>query len=594
MSHHAKYLIGIDLGTTNCAVTYKKIADDAKVNSLAIPQYITKGQYESKTLMPSFLYIPSALEIGLEDINLPWQSETTILVGEYAKVKAQTTPNRVISSVKSWLCQPTIDKRKALLPYQAADGVERISPLEAYTHYFEHIKKTWNSSFPDAPLFQQKVIITIPASFEPAARDLTAEAARLCDFEDVTLLEEPQASLYGWIHGNKKWRDQLSAEEVILVIDVGGGTTDFSLIKVEDEEGNLVLRRIAVGDHILIGGDNIDLMLAHTLQQRLLDGGQRLESWQMQALVHSCRNAKEKLLSDQNLNEISVSIPGRSSNIFANTVSEILTKQDVERIMLQGFFPEIDIKDHPKSAPRTGLSRFALTYAQEPAVTRHLALFLSKQASQEQNFIAPNVVLFNGGAFKPKVLRAQMMKTINRWLEKEGKPLARELDHSAYETSVAIGASVFADALLGNGIRIKGGASHSFYIGIESPMPAIPGFQPQIEALCIATQGMEAGEELIYEEETFSLIVGEPVEFRFFAANHRPEDQLGDVFADWEQAGLMELSPLRLTLSADNYSNGTSVPVHISARHTEIGTLELTAKALENNDQWKIAFETIR
>ncbi len=594
MSHHAKYLIGIDLGTTNCAVTYKKIADDAKVNSLAIPQYITKGQYESKTLMPSFLYIPNALEIGLEDINLPWQSETTILVGEYAKVKAQTTPNRVISSVKSWLCQPTIDKRKALLPYQAADGVERISPLEAYTHYFEHIKKTWNSSFPDAPLFQQKVIITIPASFEPAARDLTAEAARLCDFEDVTLLEEPQASLYGWIHGNEKWRDQLSAEEVILVIDVGGGTTDFSLIKVEDEEGNLVLRRIAVGDHILIGGDNIDLMLAHTLQQRLLDGGQRLESWQMQALVHSCRNAKEKLLSDQNLNEISVSIPGRSSNIFANTVSEILTKQDVERIMLQGFFPEIDIKDHPKSAPRTGLSRFALTYAQEPAVTRHLALFLSKQASQEQNFIAPNVVLFNGGAFKPKVLRAQMMKTINRWLEKEGKPLARELDHSAYETSVAIGASVFADALLGNGIRIKGGASHSFYIGIESPMPAIPGFQPQIEALCIATQGMEAGEELIYEEETFSLIVGEPVEFRFFAANHRPEDQLGDVFADWEQAGLMELSPLRLTLSADNYSNGTSVPVHISARHTEIGTLELTAKALENNDQWKIAFETIR
>ncbi|WP_395947170.1 Hsp70 family protein [Caedibacter taeniospiralis] len=594
MSHHAKYLIGIDLGTTNCAVTYKKIADDAKVNSLAIPQYITKGQYESKTLMPSFLYIPNALEIGLEDINLPWQSETTILVGEFAKVKAQTTPNRVISSVKSWLCQPTIDKRKALLPYQAADGVERISPLEAYTHYFEHIKKTWNSSFPDAPLFQQKVIITIPASFEPAARDLTAEAARLCDFEDVTLLEEPQASLYGWIHGNEKWRDQLSAEEVILVIDVGGGTTDFSLIKVEDEEGNLVLRRIAVGDHILIGGDNIDLMLAHTLQQRLLDGGQRLESWQMQALVHSCRNAKEKLLSDQNLNEISVSIPGRSSNIFANTVSEILTKQDVERIMLQGFFPEIDIKDHPKSAPRTGLSRFALTYAQEPAVTRHLALFLSKQASQEQNFIAPNVVLFNGGAFKPKVLRAQMMKTINRWLEKAGKPLARELDHSAYETSVAIGASVFADALLGNGIRIKGGASHSFYIGIESPMPAIPGFQPQIEALCIATQGMEAGEELIYEAETFSLIVGEPVEFRFFAANHRPEDQLGDVFADWEQAGLMELSPLRLTLSADNYSNGTSVPVHISAMHTEIGTLELTAKALENNDQWKIAFETIR
>ncbi len=594
MSHHAKYLIGIDLGTTNCAVTYKKIADDTEISTLAIPQFMAKNQYESKTLMPSFLYLPNALELSLDDIALPWQSETTILVGEYAKTKAQTTPNRVISSVKSWLCQATIDKRKALLPYQAAEGVERISPLEAYTHYFEHIKKTWNSAFPDAPLFQQKIIITIPASFEPAARDLTAEAARLCDFEEVTLLEEPQASLYGWIHDHEKWRDQLTADDVILVIDVGGGTTDFSLIKVEDEEGTLALRRIAVGDHILIGGDNIDLMLAHTVQQRLLDGGQRLEPWQMQALVHSCRNAKEKLLSDQSLNEIAVSIPGRSSNIFANAVSETLTKKDVEKIMLQGFFPEVAIEDHPHNAPRTGLSRFALSYTQEAAITKHLALFLSKQAKADEKFITPTAVLFNGGVFKPQVLRCQLMQIINKWLTKEGHPEACELGHAAYDTSVAIGASVFADALQGNGIRIKGGASHSFYIGIESPMPAIPGFQPQIEALCIAVQGMEAEEELVYEAETFSLVVGEPVEFRFFAANHRADDCLGDIFTDWEQAGLIELSPLRLTLSADNYANGTSVPVHISAMHTEIGTLELTAKALENNDQWKIAFETIR
>ncbi|WP_116964582.1 Hsp70 family protein [Fastidiosibacter lacustris] len=594
MSHHAKYLIGIDLGTTNSAITYKRLKSEDSICSLAIPQFFAKNQYESKILMPSFLYIPSELELTLSDINLPWQSETTVIVGEHAKLKAQTTPNRVISSVKSWLCQSSIDKRKALLPYQAAEGVERISPLEAYTYYFEHIKKTWNSAFPDAPLFQQKIIITIPASFEPAARDLTAEAARLCDFEDVILLEEPQASLYGWINNNENWRDKLSIDDTILVIDVGGGTTDFSLIKVEDDNGNLALRRIAVGDHILIGGDNIDLMLAHTLQQRLLDSGQRLEPWQMQALVHSCRNAKEKLLSDKSLNEISVSIPGRSSNIFANAVSETLAKKDVERIILQGFFPQVSITDHPKANPRSGLSRFSLTYAQEPAITKHLALFLSKQAEKEQSFVAPSVVLFNGGVFKPKILRTQIMQTINKWLEIEGKVFAVELENAEYDTSVAIGATVFADALQGNGIRIKGGASHSFYIGIESPMPAIPGFQPQTEALCIATQGMEAGEVTTYEAETFSLIVGEPVEFRFFAANHRVNDQLGDVFTNWEQAGLIELSPLRLTLSADNYTNGTSVPVHISAMHTEIGTLELTAKSLENNDQWKIAFETIR
>ena len=595
MSEHAKYLIGIDLGTTNCAVTYKSIGDDESIHYLEIPQYSNQSEYEAHKLMPSFLYIPNELEISLADIELPWCSENTIIVGEYAKLKAQTTPSRVVSSVKSWLCQATLDKRKALLPYKAAEGVERISPLEAYTHYFEHIKLTWNAEFPQDALFKQKITITIPASFEPAARDLTAEAARLCDFEHVTLLEEPQASLYGWIHAKEdKWRDILAVDDMILVIDVGGGTTDFSLIQVEDKEGELGLRRIAVGDHILIGGDNIDLMLAHMIQQRLLDGGQRLESWQAQALVHSCRNAKEKLLADEDLQEISVAVPGRSSNIFANTVQASLSQGDIEHVMLQGFFPDVEVADHPKRNMRAGMSRFSLSYTHDPAITKHLAFFLSKQAKEEGDFIAPNAVLFNGGVFKPAILRQQVLKMINRWAKKAKKPQAIELSDASYDTSVAYGATIFADANMGNGIKIKGGASHSFYIGIESPMPAIPGMEPPIEALCIATQGMEAGEAISYDVEPFSLVVGEPVEFRFFAANHRPQDQLGDIFSDWEKAGLMELSPLRLTLSADNYNKGVSVPVYISALHTEVGTLELTAHALENSDQWKIAFETIR
>ena len=595
MSDRAKYIIGIDLGTTNCAVTYKTIEAESEIQALDIPQYNAQGQYENQALMPSFLYIPNQAEITLADINLPWQSDSTIIVGQYAKAKAQTTPNRIISSAKSWLCQPSIDKRKALLPYQAAEGVERISPLEAYTHYFEHIKNTWNNQFPKAQLFQQKITITIPASFDPAARDLTAEAARLCDFENVTLLEEPQASLYGWInHHQETWRETLEVDDIILVIDVGGGTTDFSLIQVEDHDGTLGLKRIAVGDHILIGGDNIDLMLAHIIQQRLLDAGQSLAPWQMQALVHSCRDAKEKLLSDESLKEIPVVIPGRSSKLFSNAVQSLLTRQDIEDIILDGFFPAVDIDEHPKKNIRTGINRFSLNYAQDPAISKHLALFLSKQASQSESFVAPKVVLFNGGVFKPTILRQQLISNINRWLKKAKKPIATELMGAEYDTSVAYGATIFGNALIGHGIKIKGGASHAFYIGIESPMPAIPGFEPEIEALCIATQGMENGELVTYDGEIFSLIVGEPVEFRFFAANRRADDKLGDIISNWEEAGLLELSPLCLTLSATNYKKGQLVPVHISALHTEIGTLELTAHALENKDQWKIAFETIR
>ncbi|WP_119343511.1 Hsp70 family protein [Facilibium subflavum] len=595
MSDRAKYIIGIDLGTTNCAVTYKTIEEGTTVNKLEIPQFNAPGQYEAQTLMPSFLYIPSDAELTLEDIALPWQSESTILVGNYAKAKAQTTPNRTISSVKSWLCQPNIDKRKGLLPYHAAEGLERISPLEAYTHFFEHIKNTWNNQFPQAPLFQQKITITIPASFEPAARDLTVEAARLCDFEHVTLLEEPQAALYGWINRQQDdWREYLQTDDIILVIDVGGGTTDFSLIQVEDNNGDLGFKRIAVGNHILVGGDNIDLMLAYTLQQRMLDAGLTLEHWQLQALVHSCRDAKEKLFNDETLEEVSVVIPGRSSKLFGNTVQDTLTKKDIEQIMLEGFFPNIKITDHPKENIRAGMSRFSLNYTQDPAITKHLALFLSNQSATSDQFITPKAVLFNGGVFKPKSLRNQVMATINQWLSEAKKPKAIELNDPEYDTSVAYGASIFGDALIGHGIKIKGGASHSFYIGIESPMPAIPGFEPPIEALCIATQGMEYGNSITYDGETFCLTVGQPVEFRFFAANHRLNDQLGDIIGDWKAAGLIELTPLRLTLTSDNYSKGHQVLVHISALHTEVGTLELTAHALENTDQWKIAFETIR
>lgn len=588
-----EYIIGIDLGTTNCVVTYSSVTKNSPINLLPIPQYVGPGQYESSELMPSFLYLPSFTEISPRDISLPWENDAPAIIGKYAQARAQDTPQRVVSSVKSWFCQPNVDKHKSLLPSPAANDVNRLSLLEAYTYFFEHLKQSWSHQFPKASLFRQKIIITIPASFEPVAREMTVEAARLCDFEDVTLLEEPQAALYSWIHNNHdQWKDSLAVDDTILVIDVGGGTTDFSLIQVCAHEQQLRLERVAVGNHILLGGDNMDLLLAHMAQKRLLDAGCRLETWQFQSLIHSCRHAKEKLFSDEMLTEFPIIVADRSSNLFKNTIQTTLTKIQIQQNVIEGFFPRNRMDEHPRQETRYGLNRFALSYTQDPAITKHLAAFLSVQSEAKGAFIAPKAILFNGGVFKTKHIRQRLLEVVNHWLNDAGLPSAIELTGVQYDTSVAYGATIFGQAQLGHNIKIYGGSSHAFYIGIETPMPAIPGFRPPIEALCIAPQGMEYGKLLSYRQEIFSLVVGEPVQFHFFRANNRVQDKAGTVIHNWEQLGLVEVGILTITLSAQNYRRGEIVPVYISVMHTEIGTLELFANAIETDEQWKISLET--
>ncbi|MCF6767350.1 Hsp70 family protein [Thiotrichales bacterium 19S11-10] len=596
----AKYLIGIDLGTTHCAVTYSKVSTDQtkkeKVESFPILQIIEPGVTDKSDLLPSFIFMPNQSTVKAEDMALPWDQEASVVVGAYAKEHASKSPNRVVSSAKSWLCQEHIDKRSGILPVNAIDDIEPFSPLQAIIYYLEHIRNAWDWQFSGAPLFQQKVTLTIPASFDPAARELVAEAARLSDMNQLTLLEEPQAAFYSWLDQmGDSWRDQVSIGDVILVVDVGGGTTDFTLISVEENEGDLSLKRVAVGEHILVGGDNMDWLLAHLVNSKFTEKNKKLESWQIQSLTHSCRAAKESLLSDSSLDEVSVVIPGRSSKLIGRSIKEKITQSDVAKTILDGFFPNVDIHDKPKTRQRGGVSRINLNYAQDAGITRHLAAFLTKQKAavsdnEQEDFIKPNKVLFNGGVFKSSMLRQRILSVLNRWLMQVNHKPAVELSGAEYDLGVARGACVFGQVQDGNAIRIRGGSAQSYYIGLESPMPTIPGFEPPIEALCIAPFGMETGSNVTVSEQNFGLVVGEAVNFRFFGSNVRREDQVGTILTNFSDEELEELHQLEINLESEKYNKGDVVPVYLSASQTEVGTLVLNANAQNSSDSWKIEF----
>jgi hypothetical protein len=601
----AKYSVGIDLGTTHCAINYSELdikkGEKAIIHTFLIPQVSSAGQVEDRHLLPSFIYLPHHEEMSLDDISLPWPQDDFIITGEFAREKGTTTPNRIVSSAKSWLCQDNIDKRSGILPQTPTDDIEAFSPLQATIYYLEHIRNAWNHAFPEDHLYQQEITLTIPASFNPSARELTAEAAHLSDFKKLTLLEEPQAAFYNWIQQmGDDWKEYVNVGDVVLVVDVGGGTTDFSLLLIEDHNDELGIKRLAVGDHILVGGDNMDLMLAHIINARFAQKDKALEAWQIQALTHSTRLAKEKLLSNSSLEEIPVVIPGRSSRLIGKTVKEKMTRKDVQETIINGFFPYVASKSTPINRPRLGLSRVGLNYAQDPAITRHLSAFLQKQKvsldkeqiSQkvEADFVVPTAILFNGGVFKSSIIRQSLLTTINHWLTEIGANDIKELPEADYDQAVAKGAATFGHVKAGNAIRIKGGSAQSFYIGLESPMPTIPGFEASIEALCIAPFGMEEGAVLELPEQEFGLIIGEPITFRFFSSTVRREDDLGTILASWREEELIELPQIELTLDSKSKKSGNIICVYLSATNNEVGTLTLKAHSKESDEIWDIEF----
>lgn len=612
----ACYSVGIDLGTTHCVLSYLDLtntSDDIaspELITLSIPQLTQPGVIEEKQQLPSFIYMPHETELTESDITLPWTLKPRVIAGSIARSLGSKTPIRLIASAKSWLCHSGVDRRADFLPVGSPEEVTKISPLTATFEYLDYMRAAWEYKFSDFPLSEQEVTITIPASFDPAARELTAEAAKRLNIKNLTLLEEPQAAVYNWINAcGEAWREQVNVGDVILVVDVGGGTTDLSLVAVTEDDGNLTLNRIAVGEHILLGGDNMDLALAYRVKAKLAEQGKDLQPWQIQAITHACRDAKEQLLVDNDIDSIPITVPSRGSKLFAQTLSTELTRSEVQETLVEGFFPKVSINDHPRAARRSALNQQGLPYAQDPAVSRHLAAFLSRQVNaaddllgstennsfsddplaghfdQAPDFIKPSAILFNGGVLKSKLLAERTLGVINQWLTDSGAEQARVLSDSDLDLAVSSGASYYGFVKQGKGVRIRGGLASTYYVGIESSMPAIPGMEPPLEALCIAPFGMEEGTETVPSSAEFGLVVGEPVHFRFFGSNTRRHDEAGIQLNHWQDDELEELPELQATLPAEGRRVGEIVRINLMARVTEIGTLKLEAIAVNCNEQ---------
>jgi hypothetical protein len=598
----SKYVIGIDLGTTNSALAYTEVvagADPfapANVQLLAIPQLTNPGEVRDEDLLPSFLYLPGVSDFPQGSLALPWDEDRNFVAGRLAQKRGAENAGRLVASAKSWLSHSGVDRTSPLLPFRAPEGVAMVSPVEASRRYLEHLREAWDAKFPDAPFAAQQVLVTVPASFDAVARELTLEAAKQAGYRNITLLEEPQAAFYAWIERHPDWRERVKLGDLILVVDIGGGTTDFSLIAVTEQNGELALNRVAVGDHILLGGDNIDLALAGVIAQRLAEKGTRIDSRQHQQLWANCRTAKEKLLEPgSKAKDQAVTILGKGSGLVGGTIKAMLERADVERVLGEGFLPQVASTEMPAGQRRVGVQELGLPYAADAAITRHMARFLRQQAASVEHgsvrrgpsgIAAPTHVLFNGGVLQAALVRDRILATLDAWLANEGLPPVVPLSGEDLMHAVSRGAAYYGLARSGRGVRIRGGVPRTYYIGVESAMPSIPGFPAPLKALTVVSFGMEEGTDVRIPGREFGLVVGQPAEFRFFTSSSRKNDQPGDLIEDYGDA-LEELSPMEVAFEAGETSE--VVPVSFEAVVTETGMLQLWAVARDQR-KWKLEF----
>lgn len=589
----AQAIVGIDLGTTHCAMARVVRQDPAALPlPVGILQLVGASSVESRTLLPSFLYFASETEGACA---LPWDGERRFAVGEYARSRGVESPARLVSSAKSWLCHPGVDRRSALLPANAPPDIECISPVEVSYRLLDHLAEAYGHAFPGETLGDQEIVLTVPASFDAAARELTVEAATAAGFEHLTLLEEPQAALYSWIAAKKDaFRKELHVGDVILVVDVGGGTTDFSAIVVGERDGGFELERIAVGDHILLGGDNMDLALAHLARQKLVESGKEIDRLQLASLTHAARGAKERLLGDPSLKQAPIALAARGSQLLGASLRTDVTQAEIEQTLLEGFFPAVPRSTRPVARARAGLTQLGLPYAQDAAVTRHLAAFLGRQAGAAgsgTSMLHPTAVLFNGGVMKSERIRQRLLDVLGGWLSEEGKPAPRVLDGGDLDHAVAMGATHYGLVRKGHGLRIRGGTARSYYVGIESAVPAVPGVEPPIVALCVAPFGLEEGSPPTLFPGELGIVVGESVRFRFFGSTVRRDDKAGTELESWKDGEVIELPPIEITLPAEGRREGDVVPIKLAAGVTDVGTLLLEAVPTDPttaDERWKI------
>jgi molecular chaperone DnaK (HSP70) len=593
------YVIGIDLGTTNSVVAYCEAKIDEikepEIRVFKIPQLVAPGSIGEREALPSSLLLPGPHDVPEEGLAVPWSEDQSPVVGEFARDRGAEIPHRLISSSKSWLCHTGVDRNKPILPWEGEEDHTKLSPVEASAAILRHIKESWNYAVAldneTLRMEKQEIILTVPASFDVVARDLTVTAAEMAGLPHVTLLEEPQAAFYAWIDTTKgKWRDSVTKGDVVLVIDIGGGTTDFSLIKVAEDQGELALERIAVGEHVLVGGDNMDLTLAYSVANQLASQGHKLNSHQMRGLCHSCRAAKEHLFADAGKDSYPITILGRGSSLIGGTIKTELSRAQVEQVLIDGFFPECGKDDQPKEQRRTGMRELGLVYSSDPAVTRHLSLFIKQQeapGNETREVTArPTAVVFNGGVMKSKGLRKRVLDVLSSWLQKGDQSPVREIESNNYDLAVARGAAYYGLVRRGRGIRIRGGLAKTYYIGIEAALPAVPGIPTPVKALCVAPFGMEEGTEAPLQGKEFGLVIGEPVKFDFLGSHTRRHDTIGTMIEDWE-GEIEAITTLETDLEGEA---GTILPVTLHIHATEVGTLEIWCVSRQDDRKFKLEF----
>jgi molecular chaperone DnaK (HSP70) len=593
----ARYVVGVDLGTTNCSLAFAAAeAEDpsrpSPIEQLAAPQVVGLNDVSPRPLLPSFLYLAAPGEFPPKALDLAWKAGADRAVGVFARDHGAKSPGRLVSSAKSWLSHAGVDRRAAILPWSAPPEVAKVSPVEASAAYIDHLRETWNAGpGKDAgPLEAQDVLLTVPASFDAVARELTVEAAKQAGLSGVTLLEEPQAAFYAWLAGaGDGWRKHVKVGDVILVCDVGGGTTDFTLIAVEERDGDLSLNRLAVGEHILLGGDNMDLALAYAVAATLPRGMEGLDASQRVALNHACRAAKEAMFADPKKKTAPVAILGRGSKVIGGSIKAELDRETLDRVLVDGFLPICEPTDQPAKGRRVGLAEIGLPYAADPAITRHLARFLSRQAGSlhaEGGVVRPSAVLFNGGVFKADPLRQRVLEVLSRW----AGGAVPDLKSDDLDLAVARGAAYYGQVRRGRGVRIRGGVARSYYVGMETSAPAVPGIVPEIKALCVVPMGMEEGTEADVPGPELGLVVGEPAVFRFLSSTTRRDDAVGAVVERWAPEEIQELAPLETALAVEGESEGATVPVRLHSRVTEVGTLDLSCRSARDDRRWSLEF----
>lgn len=605
-----QFSVGIDLGTTNCVVAYTRLdADEQSVQSrpvihlLRIPQATAPNQTESPESLPSFLYLPTEAEMAEGAFAVDGIRSRATVNGLYARSISAEKPERTVSAAKSWLCYGGVDRHAPILPWGMGEDLPQLSPVEATKLLLQHLVDAWQAEFPDAPLAEQLVTLTVPASFDMAARELTREAAFAAGLpHEFILLEEPQAAVYHWLEKTgDAWRKAVKENDSLLVCDVGGGTTDLTLVRVEQDSGELVLRRLAVGNHLLVGGDNMDLALAHFVAGKFAEKGTKLNPWQSISLWHACRRAKESLLDVNGKDSETISVLGRGSKLIGGTVSVEVSRQEVQQLLIDGFLPIVDSDAQPNREPHSGFQELGLQFEADTAITRHVAAFLTANEIPHNSNMH---LLLNGGVFKSPALRQRVCDAMAQL--GSGSPLGRDdqagtpqasaepkllggpedLDHA-----VARGAAFYGWSKQHGGLRIRGGTARSYYVGIESAGLAIPGMPRPLQALCVVPFGMEEGSELDVPGREVGLVVGRSAQFRFFAAANRKSDTVGQTLRAWDEDELVETAPMELTLdpSSDITDEGF-VPVRFHSRISELGVFELWCKSTRDDHKWKLEF----